>query len=140
MGFLAIVNAYTMRISLSVAITEMVNSTHSAYDPDACPDADGNSSSGSQSVSICHISEIVSSAGSHNWHSRPVPMDSNISGAPRQWFTIDEVSTCKVYFFIPCRGIRFLILFCTFFTLLFFNLVSLSITALQGHSAIVTNI
>lgn len=39
MGFLAIVNAYTMRISLSVAITEMVlplnNSDH--HDPDACP-------------------------------------------------------------------------------------------------------
>lgn len=39
MGFLALVNAYTMRITLSVAITEMVkrvNNTHE--DLDTCPD------------------------------------------------------------------------------------------------------
>lgn len=38
MGFFAIVNAYTMRVSLSLAITEMVipiNATE-YYDPDAC--------------------------------------------------------------------------------------------------------
>lgn len=46
MGFLAIVNAYTMRVSLSLAITEMVVSTNSstAADPDSCP-ADESSSS-----------------------------------------------------------------------------------------------
>jgi ACS family sodium-dependent inorganic phosphate cotransporter len=46
MGFLAIVNAYTMRVSLSVAITEMVapsNSTQS-YDPDACVVEGGDNS------------------------------------------------------------------------------------------------
>lgn len=39
MGFFALVNAYTMRITLSVAITEMVirvNNTHE--DSDTCPD------------------------------------------------------------------------------------------------------
>lgn len=38
MGFFAIVNAYTMRVSLSLAITEMViplNATE-YYDPNAC--------------------------------------------------------------------------------------------------------
>ncbi|XP_063916237.1 sialin-like isoform X2 [Zophobas morio] len=46
MGFLAIVNAYTMRVSLSVAITEMVapsNSTES-IDPNACPVQDDSNS------------------------------------------------------------------------------------------------
>lgn len=44
MGFLAITNAYQLRVCLNVAITEMVV-THSSddvdspyYDPDACPD------------------------------------------------------------------------------------------------------
>lgn len=38
MGFLAIVNAYTMRVSLSVAIVQMVGSSNSSeIDPDACP-------------------------------------------------------------------------------------------------------
>jgi MFS transporter, ACS family, solute carrier family 17 (sodium-dependent inorganic phosphate cotransporter), other len=38
MGFLAIVNAYTMRVSLSVAIVQMVGSSNaSANDPNACP-------------------------------------------------------------------------------------------------------
>jgi len=38
MGFFAIVNAYTMRVSLSMAITEMVIplATHEYYDPNAC--------------------------------------------------------------------------------------------------------
>ncbi|CAH2005053.1 unnamed protein product [Acanthoscelides obtectus] len=38
MGFLAVVNAYTMRVSLSIAITEMVAPSNSSYidDPDAC--------------------------------------------------------------------------------------------------------
>uniref|UniRef100_A0A182TKA0 Major facilitator superfamily (MFS) profile domain-containing protein n=1 Tax=Anopheles melas TaxID=34690 RepID=A0A182TKA0_9DIPT len=39
MGFLAIMNAYTMRISLSIAITEMVNKSHGATEEDGgvCP-------------------------------------------------------------------------------------------------------
>jgi hypothetical protein len=40
MGFLAIANAYTMRICLSTAITEMVvhhDRNESHLDPDACP-------------------------------------------------------------------------------------------------------
>ncbi|KAG5866032.1 hypothetical protein JTB14_029840 [Gonioctena quinquepunctata] len=39
MGFLAVVNAYTMRVSLSIAITEMVapKNTTEFFDPDACP-------------------------------------------------------------------------------------------------------
>ncbi|XP_050311164.1 putative inorganic phosphate cotransporter isoform X3 [Anthonomus grandis grandis] len=47
MGFFAIVNAYTMRVSLSLAITEMVIATNSTeyYDPDACSSAGSNSSS-----------------------------------------------------------------------------------------------
>jgi len=40
MGFLAVANAYTMRICLSTAITEMVfhhRRNESDLDPDACP-------------------------------------------------------------------------------------------------------
>jgi hypothetical protein len=40
MGFLAVANAYTMRICLSTAITEMVvhhDRNESEIDPDACP-------------------------------------------------------------------------------------------------------
>jgi MFS transporter, ACS family, solute carrier family 17 (sodium-dependent inorganic phosphate cotransporter), other len=50
MGFLAIVNAYTMRICLSVAITEMVRKQNSTGDDgvkgDTCPvpDSDGSGS------------------------------------------------------------------------------------------------
>lgn len=48
MGFLALVNAYTMRITLSVAITEMVirvnNSEHE--DLDTCPDLDADAGTG----------------------------------------------------------------------------------------------
>lgn len=47
MGFFALVNAYTMRITLSVAITEMVirvNNTHE--DLDTCPDLDSETGSG----------------------------------------------------------------------------------------------
>ncbi|KAJ8967622.1 hypothetical protein NQ314_002741, partial [Rhamnusium bicolor] len=49
MGFLAVVNAYTMRISLSIAITEMVASSNATEyeDPDACPAGSSNSSSAS---------------------------------------------------------------------------------------------
>lgn len=45
MGFMAIVNAYTMRISLSVAITEMVLPLNVSehHDPDACPAESTNS-------------------------------------------------------------------------------------------------
>ena len=48
MGFLAVVNAYTMRISLSVAITEMVMPMNkSAYDTlDSCPDPESSAGSG----------------------------------------------------------------------------------------------
>lgn len=51
MGFLALVNAYTMRITLSVAITEMVirvNNTHE--DSDTCPDLDAEGGSGVSSI------------------------------------------------------------------------------------------
>lgn len=48
MGFLALVNAYTMRITLSVAITEMVvrvnNTDHE--DLNTCPDLDTELGSG----------------------------------------------------------------------------------------------
>ncbi|CAG9812519.1 unnamed protein product [Phaedon cochleariae] len=46
MGFLAILNAYTMRVSLSIAITEMVTpeSSKEIFDPDACL-ATGNKTS-----------------------------------------------------------------------------------------------
>jgi hypothetical protein len=39
MGFFAIVNAYTMRVCLNVAITVMVKKNTSSHhvDPDACP-------------------------------------------------------------------------------------------------------
>ncbi|XP_063235471.1 LOW QUALITY PROTEIN: putative inorganic phosphate cotransporter [Bacillus rossius redtenbacheri] len=59
MGFLAIANAYTMRICLSVAITEMVAPRNKSagslsYDPDACPSDPVTNSS-------------VSSAGTFAW-------------------------------------------------------------------------
>ncbi|CAK1547117.1 unnamed protein product [Leptosia nina] len=42
MGLLAVCNAYTMRVCLNLAVTQMVNNTKSGeeakYDPDACPD------------------------------------------------------------------------------------------------------
>lgn len=45
MGCLAVLNAYTMRTSLSVAITEMVvHSNSSEADPNACPSESSNSS------------------------------------------------------------------------------------------------
>uniref|UniRef100_V5GIW1 Sialin n=1 Tax=Anoplophora glabripennis TaxID=217634 RepID=V5GIW1_ANOGL len=49
MGFLAVVNAYTMRVSLSIAITEMVASSNEtdSVDVDACPADNSTSSSGS---------------------------------------------------------------------------------------------
>lgn len=41
MGFLAILNAYTMRVSLSVAIVQMVGTSEgSEEDPNACPPSD----------------------------------------------------------------------------------------------------
>lgn len=44
MGFLAVVNAYSLRVSLNIAITEMVTpSTSSYFDPDSCPGHSGNS-------------------------------------------------------------------------------------------------
>lgn len=57
MGFFAVVNAYTMRISLSVAITEMVipiNSTD--YDnPDSCPfPSDHGNNSNAVTVNFSH--------------------------------------------------------------------------------------
>ncbi|XP_046434551.1 putative inorganic phosphate cotransporter isoform X2 [Neodiprion fabricii] len=55
MGFLAVTNAYTMRICLSLAITEMVStSATSANDTsldDTCPDLDSSTSSNSSSSS-----------------------------------------------------------------------------------------
>lgn len=63
MGFLAVVNAYTMRISLSIAITEMVppveSSTH--FDPDACPSHPKNSSDiieVSQKIVYCNSGQM----------------------------------------------------------------------------------
>lgn len=56
MGFLAVVNAYTMRVVLSVAITEMVVSTHAneTVDPDSClVDWMTNSTTVHNIVSIC---------------------------------------------------------------------------------------
>lgn len=55
MGFLAIMNAYQLRVCLNVAITEMViskdeNSTY--FDPDACPDLDSGNDKGNSSSSI----------------------------------------------------------------------------------------
>ncbi|XP_063916931.1 sialin-like isoform X1 [Zophobas morio] len=46
MGFLAIVNAYTMRVTLSVAITEMVEPSNGTthHDPNACSGSLSNSS------------------------------------------------------------------------------------------------
>lgn len=41
MGLLAVCNAYTMRVCLNLAVTQMVNNTknvESHYDPNACPD------------------------------------------------------------------------------------------------------
>lgn len=41
MGLLAVCNAYTMRVCLNLAVTQMVNNTNSGnenYDPNACPD------------------------------------------------------------------------------------------------------
>nr|CAH7726653.1 unnamed protein product [Callosobruchus chinensis] len=56
MGFLAVVNAYTMRVSLSIAITEMVappNSTH-IVDPDACTASDSGSKASVTDKSILY--------------------------------------------------------------------------------------
>uniref|UniRef100_A0A6P7G0X8 Inorganic phosphate cotransporter isoform X1 n=1 Tax=Diabrotica virgifera virgifera TaxID=50390 RepID=A0A6P7G0X8_DIAVI len=45
MGFLAVVNAYSLRVSLNIAITEMVApSSSSFYDPDSCPAENANKS------------------------------------------------------------------------------------------------
>ena len=41
MGLLAVCNAYTMRVCLNLAVTQMVNNTKDEeqhYDPYACPD------------------------------------------------------------------------------------------------------
>lgn len=43
MGLLGVCNAYTMRVCLNLAITQMVNNTHrqeAHFDPDACPSDD----------------------------------------------------------------------------------------------------
>lgn len=46
MGFFAVLNAYTMRTSLSVAITEMVLPNNSSeVDPNACPADSSNTTS-----------------------------------------------------------------------------------------------
>ncbi|KAK4874858.1 hypothetical protein RN001_014218 [Aquatica leii] len=46
MGFLAVLNAYTMRIALSIAITEMVVPSNGSTAADGSCDAPGNTSSG----------------------------------------------------------------------------------------------
>ncbi|KAL3272432.1 hypothetical protein HHI36_013913 [Cryptolaemus montrouzieri] len=52
MGFFAILNAYTMRVSLSIAITEMVQRHKSDfYDPDACSVFDIHNSTSPHTVS-----------------------------------------------------------------------------------------
>ena len=55
MGFLAIVNAYTMRVTLSVAITEMVEPSNGTthHDPNACSGSLSNSST--VTVSTSHL-------------------------------------------------------------------------------------
>lgn len=61
MGFLALVNAYTMRITLSVAITEMVvrvNNTHENLD--TCPDLETETGSG---VSTFNLSQHITKNG-----------------------------------------------------------------------------
>lgn len=57
MGFLAIVNAYAMRVSLSIAITEMVTSTNSSDDEadDYCGVGTTNSSDNNAVTVICFI-------------------------------------------------------------------------------------
>lgn len=48
MGFLAVVNAFTMRICLSLAITEMVvETTSSEYSDETCPSSNSTSSTNS---------------------------------------------------------------------------------------------
>lgn len=58
MGFLAVANAYTMRICLSTAITEMVvhhDGNKSQADPDACPSSTvSNNNSAAVSKHIIH--------------------------------------------------------------------------------------
>lgn len=56
MGFFAVLNAYTMRTSLSVAITEMVLPSNSTeVDPNACPADTSNSSSNTVTVRNCVV-------------------------------------------------------------------------------------
>lgn len=57
MGFFAIVNAYTMRVSLSLAITEMVIPLNATdyYDPDACIPEGSNQTNSAIKVNHKHI-------------------------------------------------------------------------------------
>lgn len=57
MGLLGVCNAYTMRVCLNLAITQMVNKTKSGtehFDPDACPSdiEDSNSTNILRPVSL----------------------------------------------------------------------------------------
>lgn len=62
MGFLAVANAYTMRICLSTAITEMVvhhDRNESKTDPDACP---SSSVSNNKTAPVSKLSVCITSA------------------------------------------------------------------------------
>jgi len=66
MGFLAVANAYTMRVCLSTAITEMVHHhdrNESHLDPDACPassDATERPADVSRFIFMRHLREWLS--------------------------------------------------------------------------------
>lgn len=68
MGFLGLINAYQLRVCLSVAITEMVltHSTHDAdspyFDPDACPEQSRMPAQNASSFMKVRTSEVHSNA------------------------------------------------------------------------------
>lgn len=61
MGLLGVCNAYTMRVCLNLAITQMVNRTKTGaehFDPNACPDDEvigGNTTTILRPVSFIYI-------------------------------------------------------------------------------------
>jgi hypothetical protein len=66
MGFLAVANAYTMRICLSTAITEMVvhhDRNESKIDPDACPSSSvsNNKTAPVSTFIFCHYLSMLRS-------------------------------------------------------------------------------
>lgn len=60
MGFLALVNAYTMRITLSVAITQMVVRVNNTQeDIDTCPDLDAETGSGVSTFTFSLTKNVI---------------------------------------------------------------------------------